>query len=67
MLLSQKRFIKIKSSTWCCKTDEKTKHPFKLLTGDLLSHYPYGKIFTIENLEEESQNFMKEIEFQQDF
>jgi len=27
------------------------------MTGDLLSHYPFGKIFTIENLEEESQKF----------
>ena len=37
------------------KQMKKQKHPFKLMTGDLLSHYPFGKIFTIENLEEESQ------------
>ena len=39
------------------KQMKKQKHPFKLMTGDLLSHYPFGKIFTIENLEEESQKF----------
>ena len=39
------------------KQMKKQKHPFKLITGDLLSHYPFGKIFTIENLEEESQKF----------
>ena len=36
---------------------KKQKHPFKLLTGDLLSHYPFGKIFTIEDLETESEKF----------
>ena len=39
------------------KQMKKQKHPFKLMTGDLLSHYPFGKIFTIENLEEESLKF----------
>jgi tRNA pseudouridine13 synthase len=39
------------------KQMKKQKHPFKLITGDLLSHYPFGKIFTIENLEEESAKF----------
>ena len=39
------------------KRMKKQKHPFKLITGDLLSHYPFGKIFTIENLEEESEKF----------
>ena len=39
------------------KQMKKQKHPFKLMTGDLLSHYPFGKIFTIENLEEESAKF----------
>jgi tRNA pseudouridine13 synthase len=39
------------------KQMKKQKHPFKLITGDLLSHYPFGKIFTIEDLEEESQKF----------
>ncbi len=39
------------------KQMKKQKHPFKLITGDLLSHYPFGKIFTIEDLDEESQKF----------
>lgn len=33
------------------------KHPLKIMTGDLLSHYPYGRIFTIEDLETESEKF----------
>lgn len=39
------------------KRMKKQKHPLKILTGDVLSHYPYGKIFTIEDLEEESEKF----------
>jgi tRNA pseudouridine13 synthase len=41
------------------KQMKKQKHPLKLITGDLLSHYPYGKIFTIDNLEEESEKFFE--------
>jgi tRNA pseudouridine13 synthase len=33
------------------------KHPFKVLKGDVFSHYPYGKLFNIENVEEESEKF----------
>ncbi|MGK0256124.1 MAG: tRNA pseudouridine13 synthase, partial [Arcobacteraceae bacterium] len=33
------------------------KHPFKVLKGDVFSHYPYGKLFNIEDLEEESEKF----------
>ena len=32
-------------------------HPFKLITGDMLSHYPYGRIFTIDDLDTESSKF----------
>lgn len=39
------------------KEIQKQKHPFKVLKGDVFSHYPYGKIFHIENLEEEAQKF----------
>jgi tRNA pseudouridine13 synthase len=39
------------------KRMKKQKHPLKLMTGDLLSHYPFGKIFTIEDLETESDKF----------
>jgi len=33
------------------------KHPFKLLEGDLMSHYPYGKIFYCEDIKSESNKF----------
>ena len=39
------------------KRMKKQKHPLKLMTGDLLSHYPFGKIFTIDDLETESDKF----------
>ncbi len=32
-------------------------HFFRLLPGDLLSHYPHGKLFQIEDLKEESVRF----------
>ncbi|MEA2017941.1 MAG: tRNA pseudouridine(13) synthase TruD [Campylobacterota bacterium] len=37
---------------------QKQKHPLKVLKGDVFSHYPYGKLFYIENLEEESEKFL---------
>jgi tRNA pseudouridine13 synthase len=39
------------------KQMKKQPHPLKVLPGDMFSHYPYGRIFTIENLEEEAQKF----------
>lgn len=39
------------------KQMKKQAHPFKLLPGELMSHYPFGKIFHIESLEEEAQKF----------
>lgn len=39
------------------KRMKKQKHPLKIMTGDLLSHYPFGKIFTIEDLETEADKF----------
>ena len=41
------------------KRMKKQKHPLKIMTGDLLSHYPFGKIFTIEDLETESEKFFQ--------
>ncbi|MCK5293247.1 MAG: tRNA pseudouridine(13) synthase TruD [Arcobacteraceae bacterium] len=32
-------------------------HPFKVLEGDVMSHYPYGRIFFAEDLESESTKF----------
>ncbi|MFA7084542.1 MAG: tRNA pseudouridine(13) synthase TruD [Arcobacteraceae bacterium] len=39
------------------KQMKKQAHPFKLLPGDLMSHYPFGKIFHVEDLNEESKKF----------
>jgi len=33
------------------------KHFFKLLKGDVMMHYPYGRLFSAKNLLEESQRF----------
>ena len=41
------------------KNMKKQEHPFKLLPGDLMSHYPYGRIFNIEDLDVESEKFYK--------
>ena len=38
------------------KTQE---HPFKIMTGDLMSHYPYGRIFHVEDIKSESEKFFK--------
>ncbi len=39
------------------KQMKKQNHPFKLLPGDLMSHYPFGRIFHVENLDEEAEKF----------
>ena len=36
---------------------KKQKHPFKLLRGDVMSHYPQGRLFYLE--EDESERFLK--------
>ena len=41
------------------KRAKKQAHPLKIFTGDLLSHYPFGKIFIIDDLETESQKFFE--------
>jgi tRNA pseudouridine13 synthase len=35
------------------------EHPFKMLPGELMSHYPFGKIFIAEELDVESDKFYK--------
>ena len=32
-------------------------HPFKVIDGDVMSHYPYGRIFWAEDLQSESEKF----------
>ncbi|AXX91815.1 tRNA pseudouridine(13) synthase TruD [Malaciobacter molluscorum LMG 25693] len=39
------------------KQMKEQKHPFKIMLGDLLSHYPFGKIFYAEDLESEATKF----------
>lgn len=41
------------------KSIQQQKHPFKVLKGDVMSHYPYGKIFYCEDLESESSKFFE--------
>ena len=37
------------------------KHPFKLLRGDVMSHYPLGKLFYLENIEDTKRFLQKDI------
>ncbi len=39
------------------KTVAKEPHFFKLLPGDMVSHYPHGKLFIVDDLKEESKRF----------
>jgi len=48
---------KLQLSVETIKELQKQKHPFKVLKGDIFNHYPYGKIFYIENVEEEAEKF----------
>lgn len=36
---------------------KKQKHPFKLLEGDIMEHYPYGKLFEFDNSSEDLERF----------
>jgi len=36
---------------------KKQPHFFKLLDGDLMMHYPFGRVFELESLEDEAQRF----------
>ncbi|MEA2027359.1 MAG: tRNA pseudouridine(13) synthase TruD [Campylobacterota bacterium] len=37
---------------------KKQPHFFKLLEGDVMMHYPYGRLFDVEDLSSESKRFM---------
>jgi len=39
------------------KEVKKQEQFFKLLEGDLMMHYPYGRVFELESLDEESKRF----------
>jgi len=40
---------------------KKQKHPFKLLPGDVMCHYPFGKNFYLENFEDTVRFYKKDI------
>ncbi len=42
------------------KEIQKQKHPFKILKGDVFSHYPYGRLFYAEDVVEEADKFFKQ-------
>jgi tRNA pseudouridine13 synthase len=50
-------FLELDKTT--LKTIKKQPHFFKIFEGDLLHHYPYGKLFELSSLETESQRFMQ--------
>ena len=41
------------------KQMKKQQHPLKILNGDLMSHYPYGKIFYVEDINSEANKFFE--------
>ena len=55
--LSEKELIQAGFSKDLIKFVKNQKHPFKLLPGDVMSHYPIGKFFYLE--EDESERFLK--------
>ena len=38
---------------------QQQEHPLKVLKGDVFSHYPYGRLFYVEDVAEESEKFFK--------
>jgi len=38
---------------------KKQKHPFKLISGDVMEHYPYGRLFDYEGAEDDLERFNK--------
>jgi len=55
--LSEKELIQAGFEKELIKFVKNQKHPFKLLPGDVMSHYPRGKFFYLE--EDESERFLK--------
>jgi tRNA pseudouridine13 synthase len=49
---------KLNLSVETIKEMQAQKHPLKVVKGDVFSHYPYGRLFYIEDLEEESEKFL---------
>ncbi len=55
--LSEKELKMAGYSAEIIKFVKNQKHPFKLLPGDVMSHYPFGRLFYLE--EDESERFLK--------
>ena len=55
--LSEKELKSLGYEKELIKFVKNQKHPFKLLPGDVMSHYPFGKLFYLEN--DESERFLK--------
>ncbi len=39
------------------KSIQEQQHPFKILKGDVFSHYPYGRLFYAEDTKDEAEKF----------
>ena len=38
---------------------QRQKHPFKLLSGDIMQHYPYGRLFEYDGEQSEAKRFLQ--------
>ncbi len=38
---------------------QKQKHPFKMIHGDIMEHYPHGRLFDFEDTDEDLERFLK--------
>ena len=59
--LSEKELLMAGYEKELIKFVKAQKHPFKLLPGDVMSHYPMGKYFYLENLEDSDRFYKKDI------
>ncbi|GAX87414.1 tRNA pseudouridine13 synthase [Lebetimonas natsushimae] len=59
--LSDKELLSLGYEKELIKFIKKQKHPFKLLPGDVMSHYPMGRLFYLENFEDTERFYKKDI------
>ncbi|EDM24343.1 tRNA pseudouridine(13) synthase TruD [Caminibacter mediatlanticus] len=59
--LSEKELLMAGYDKELIKFVKSQKHPFKLLPGDVMTHYPMGKCFYLESLENSERFYKKEI------
>jgi len=55
--LNEKELLNLGYEKEFIKFIKNQKHPFKLLPGDVMTHYPFGRLFYLEN--DESERFLK--------